>query len=251
MTWPPARFGDAWAVVYDDAHPHLRAETPAAIAWMLGRVPAGGRVLDLGVGTGRLAIPLAAAGLSVVGVDASAQMLQVMARKTGGHRVQPVIGDIAAPPVGGPFDMVLLAFNTLFALPDADAQIRCLRAAAGVLAAAGEVVVDAAIPQPWRLDPATHDQVRQVVRAVQVVEGAGALPLDLRYADPDEVDAMAAAAGLRRVVRLARWGGAAGEDCVDRHISAYRAAGPADGRPGDLEAGEQAWSAHSTARSTS
>lgn len=226
MTWPAAEFGDAWAAVYDAAHAHLRRDTTAAVATLRAGLPAGGRVLDLGVGTGRLAIPLAAAGLEVVGVDASPRMLAVLAAKAGGARVEGVLGDMTDPPVHGRFDLVLLAFNTLFSLPDGASQAACLAAAARLLAPAGEVVVDAAIPQPWRLPARGHDPVAQTVRILQHVADGGPLPLSLRYATPAQIDDMATAAGLCRTRRLAGWDADPGEDCVDHHVSTYRAVTP-------------------------
>lgn len=226
MTWDAAEFGDAWAAVYDAAHAQLVDETPATVAMLLRRVPARGRVLELGVGTGRLAIPLAAAGVEVIGLDASRRMLEVLATKPGGDRVRCVLGDMAAPDVAGRFDLVLLAFNTLFALPDLAAQTACLAGAATRLTPYGEVIIDAAVPQPWRLPAAGHDPVAQTVRTTQEVAGTGALPLSLRYASPDQIDEMATAAGLTLHLRLAGWDLPATAVCVGRHISIYRSTTP-------------------------
>jgi SAM-dependent methyltransferase len=240
--WSPADYGEAWAEVYDEVHAGLAADTAAAVPALLSQVPPGGLVVDLGVGTGRLAIPLADAGRRVVGLDASARMLAALRAKPGGRAVLAVRGDLAAPPLAGPADLVLLAFNTLFALPSADAQARCLAAAARLLAPGGRLVGDAAVPRPDRigagspavgdvtdqqvvLSVADHDPAAQVVRAAHVLVhdrlGVRTLPVALRYAGPEELDAMAAAAGLQLRRRAAGWAGEAYGPAAARHISAY------------------------------
>lgn len=218
MTWAPEAFGEAWASVYDDVVVAQEPGTDAAIAWLAAALPPGGRVLDLGVGTGRLAIPLADRGHAVTGVDASPAMLAALAAKPGGSSVTGVQGDLTAPPVDGPFDLVLLAGNTLFVLPSAAAQLRCVAAAAALLALDGLLVVEADVPQPWQLGP--HDAVEQVVRTVQRVGGAD-LPVDLRYAWPGEVDLMADRAGLARRSRRAGWDDATFDGGSTRHVSVY------------------------------
>lgn len=242
MAWAAEEFGDTWAEVYDEVYAHLAEDAEQCEAFLRDAVPPPARILELGVGTGRLAIPLVRAGYTVVGVDASERMLQAMAAKPGGEGVRVVCGDMVDPPVEGPFEVVLLAFNTLFALPTQDAQVRCVVGAARLLAPGGLLAVEAAVPQPWRfsaearagdvrddqvaLEVADHDPVAQVVRSARVVVndrlGVRTLPLKMRYAWPSEIDLMARLAGLVRRSRTADWTGAPFDADATRHLSVYR-----------------------------
>ncbi len=239
--WDPAEYGQTWAALYDEVH-DLADDTAAAVAALTDRLADGARVLELGAGTGRLAIPLAAAGLQVVGLDASERMLQRLQAKPGGEAVTTVHADMVAPPVAGPFDCVLIAFNTLFALSTQAEQIACLTACAALLAPRGEVVLDLAVPQPWRLrsdrpsgevvggqvamEVGDHDPVTQTIRSAKVLitptDGIRTLPLRMRYAYPPELDLMARIAGLQLVSRAAGWGDEPFDRDSTRHVSVYR-----------------------------
>ncbi len=96
----------------------------------LADLAAGGPVLEFGIGTGRLALPLTAGGLEVHGVEASAEMVVKLHQKPGGDRVPVVIGDFSEAHAGSDFALVVLAVNTIFALPDQQAQVRCFANAA-------------------------------------------------------------------------------------------------------------------------
>lgn len=246
--WPDEEFGQTWAAIYDHTFADLADDTVAATAMLVDLLGPGADLLELGVGTGRLAIPLAAAGLTVTGLDASQRMLDAMAAKPGGDAVAAVLGDMGAPPVVGPFDAVLIAFNTLFALPSQDRQVACVTAAADRLRPGGRLIVDAAVPQPWRfgsgqayqgdtradqiaLEMADHDPVAQTVRAARVVVNdddgtVRTLPLNMRYAWPSEIDLMARVAGLSRTQRWADWGVAPLQPDSTRHVSVYTKESP-------------------------
>src|SRR5690348_10724346 len=99
----PAFYGDRWAAVYDDHHGHMDAGP--AVEFLAG-LAGDGRVLELGIGTGRVALPLAARGISVEGVDASAAMAERLGAKPGGESVPVAIGDMADVPVSGSFRLV-------------------------------------------------------------------------------------------------------------------------------------------------
>src|SRR5699024_8523410 len=101
----------------------------------------------LGVGTGRLAIPLAERGLDVTGVDTSPAMLEVLADKDPDGRVRTILGDMADPRVGDrQFDLVFVAYNTFFNLVADGAQQRCLARVRELLAPGGRFVVEAFVP---------------------------------------------------------------------------------------------------------
>jgi SAM-dependent methyltransferase len=235
----PEFFGEWWADVYDegpDRDPEPEVEFLAGLA-------GGGRVLELAIGTGRVALPLAARGVTVEGVEASEKMVARMRAKPGGEQIPVAIGDMADVPVTGPFRLVYLVFNTLFNLPDADRQVDCFRNVAGVLDADGAFVLECFVPDPARFDrgqrvqalsvtedSATievfrHDAVAQRYNSQKIKftsQGIRMLPVALRYAWPSELDLMAAQAGLRLQERYAGWDRRPfGADSTS-HVSVYR-----------------------------
>jgi SAM-dependent methyltransferase len=116
----PASYGDAMADVYDEWYAEL-PQLDAAVECLF-TLAEGGTVLELGVGTGRLALPLAARGVRVVGVDASAAMIERLRAKPGSEAVVATVGDMAAPTPSGPFTLVFAAVNTFFGLDTEQAQ---------------------------------------------------------------------------------------------------------------------------------
>lgn len=120
-------------------------DTDSAVAF-LAQAAAGGRLLELGIGTGRLALPLARLGVDVHGVDGSEDMVAQLRAKPGGDTIPVTIGDFTVADAGRDFAVVVLAVNTIFALPDQAAQIACFANAARHLAPDGAFVVEAWIP---------------------------------------------------------------------------------------------------------
>jgi SAM-dependent methyltransferase len=238
----PAAYGRAWAADYDRMYEGR--EDVSTIVSLVGQLAPGGRVLELGVGAGRLAVPLAAAGHAVTGVDASPEMLALLRRRAGAEDVQVVEGDFTAVRVEGPFDLVLVAFSTLFLVPTQSGQIATLVNCRRHLAPAGRVVVEAFVPDHsrWtrgqnlaigRLDEtgvvlklSTHDPVRQLITTQDVTvdsDGVALRPNTLRYAWPAELDAMALASGLVLERRVADWQGRPFGAGSTAHVSVYRA----------------------------
>ncbi len=251
----PETYGEGFADVYDDWYPHAE-ETPAAVAALAG-LAGPGAVLELGAGTGRLAIPLAAGGRRVVAVDASPAMLERLRAKPGGDAVEAVVADLARldeAAVDGPFALAVLAVNTLFNVADAAGQQALVRAVASLLAGDGALVVEALVPDPdpagpqGTVEPVRIEVDRVVLRVargarrtqsitgqhVVITEDGGVRlrPWLLRYVTPDELDAMAAAAGLALAERWRDWTGAPFAPGDRRHVSVYRPAGPARGSEG-------------------
>ena len=143
----PQTFGERMAEVYDDWYgTRIADRSTQAAADLLARLAAGGRVLELAIGTGRLALPLAQRGLSVHGIDASEAMVARLRQKPGGDAIPVTIGDFAAVDVPGRFDLVLVAFNSLFNLTSQAEQVRCFQNVAGRLTARGVFVVEAFVP---------------------------------------------------------------------------------------------------------
>jgi SAM-dependent methyltransferase len=241
-------YGEAIADLYDERTtigPADAAATAATVEFLAALAPAG-RLLELGIGTGRLALPLAARGLAVHGVDVSEPMVRQLRAKPGGADLPVVIGDMADVPVPGPFDLVFIAANTFFALPDQEEQVRCMGNVAARLRPGGAFVVEGFVPDPGRydrgqtvratrldvdaveLETTRHDPVAQTVTAHQVLIGAGGIrlvPTRLRYAWPAELDLMARLAGLRREHRYGGWAGEPFTAVSTRHVSVYRRAG--------------------------
>ena len=228
----PSTYGDGFADVYDDWYGDVSdagatVERVAALATGSGTH----RVLELGGGSGRLALSLAAAGIPTWTVDASLAMLRRLRGKQGGEAVHVVVGDMAALPLSprARFGVVLCAFNTLFNLTTVEAQRRCLADAAARLVPGrgrlviesfiapareeGDVAVSAVEPRHIgldevvltvsRLDPTNHTITGQHVQITEA--GIRLRPWMLRYLSPEELDGMAAEAGLRLVDRHGGW----------------------------------------------
>src|SRR5947208_8862320 len=144
------------AATYDDTHAHqfAEAEVVADALAALNAHAGGGPVLELGVGTGRLALPLAARGLEVWGIDSSEAMLDRLRAKPGAEGVKLVAGDFAdvGDLVDGPFTLAFVAFNILFEVPSQDAQVRCIAGVAERLADGGLLVIEALAPDLTRLE---------------------------------------------------------------------------------------------------
>ncbi|HWM20914.1 MAG TPA: class I SAM-dependent methyltransferase, partial [Ilumatobacteraceae bacterium] len=144
----PSSYGDRFADAYDDWYRGL-SDVDMAVSALL-ELAGNGPVLELGVGTGRLAIPLANAGvaraIAVSGIDASAAMLDVMRTKPGAELVDVHVGDMVDAMPDGPFELIFVAYNTLFNLADADRQAGCFAAAADRLTPGGRFVVEAFVP---------------------------------------------------------------------------------------------------------
>lgn len=234
---PPAveRYGAAWAEVYDELHRHL--DTADAVA-ALARLAGGGPVAEFGAGTGRLALPLAARGLRVHAVEASAEMIACLRAKPGAEALTVTRADFTHVRLAERFALVVLAFNTLLAQPTPATQARALASAAAHLRAGGRVVVEAAVvpagaaprrlpgePVPdvviERLDPDTG-----ALHALHAHVAGGRLrflPISVRCTSPEEIDDLAAAAGLALDDRRGDWEGGPFTATSARHVSVYRA----------------------------
>jgi SAM-dependent methyltransferase len=235
----PGLFGRLWASEYD-----VRTNPdPGPAVEFLADLADGGPVLELAIGTGRVALPLAARGLVVEGIEASAEMVALMRAKPSGDAVPVVIGDMTDVGAHGPFRLVYLVFNTLFNIVDEGRQAALFRNVARVLQPGGAFVVEAFVPDPtdfdedekvkmWRVteDSATirlhqYDRDAQTFVRQTITFDAGGVhlkPFAMRYMWPEQIDAMAQPAGLRLTERFADWGRGPFDDGSDGHISVYR-----------------------------
>lgn len=226
----PSTYGDRIADVYDDWYAGATDVdgTVATVARF------GSSVLELGIGTGRLAIPMLEAGLRVHGIDASDAMVAKLREKVG-DRIPVTIADYRDLPVEGSFDVALLAFNALLVLTSDVDQVGCLRRCAEL---AGVVIVETFVPgdaAPASAVDVRHvdaDEVRLSVyriddgvvhgSVVSITEsGIRLRPWSVRLTTPDEIDRLAADAGLTMVERWSGWRQEPFDDTSERSVTVY------------------------------
>src|SRR5437764_3674465 len=236
---PIMSFGEIVAEIYDDIP---RGDESAAVA-LLAELAGDGRALELAIGTGRIALPLAARGIRVDGVDFSPAMVAKLHEKPGGDELSVTVGDFADVPVEGAYRLVYVVFNTLFNLLTQEDQVRCFENVAAHLDDDGSFVVEAFVPtfltrlrddqyvdaeaigvDEVRLDVGRHDPVTQRLDESHVVlsrEGVRLYPIVTRYAWPSELDLMARIAGLRLKDRWAGWNREPFTSTSSAHVSIY------------------------------
>jgi SAM-dependent methyltransferase len=236
-------YGERIADRYDDEHQLLGDVGDQVVALLAELAAPGNRVLELGVGTGRMALPLVERGLSVTGIDSSPKMLARLAGKPGGEKVRAVLGDMGAVGVDGEFDLICVVASTFFALLTQEAQIDCLARAATHLAPGGKLLIEAFVPDPtmftrgpaWRTvrvdddrvvaEGSQYDHISQRIdtnrlylahdRPVDIV------PIRLRYVHVAELDLMARVAGLALHARWAGYGKEPFGAGATQHVSVY------------------------------
>lgn len=234
-------YGERFADVYDDWYQNV-SDVEATVN-RLRTLGGDGPYLELGVGTGRIAVPLAAAGATVTGVDSSTAMLERLAAKEGGDRVTAVRGDMVGDLPAGPFGVVFVAYNTLFSVTDPVRQRRLFVEVADRLSPDGCFVVEAFVPDPQRPAGSTvavrtleadrvvlmadrHDPIEQRVdgQFIDLEHGRTVRlrPFSIRYASPEQIDAMATEAGLVLSDRWEDMSGAPFTEDSPAHVSVYR-----------------------------
>jgi len=217
-------FDERVAARYDDSEAEMfEAEVIDPVVDVLVELAASGRALELGIGTGRIALPLARRGVSVHGIDLSKAMVAKLRAKRGGEDIGPTIGDFATTTVEGSFSLAYVVFNTIVNLTTQAAQVACFRNAAAHLEPGGCFVIEVTIPELRRLPPGetfhvfnaseNHWGIDEYDIATQgltshhfeIVNGTvERLSIPFRYAWPSELDLMAQLAGMRL---RSRWGG--------------------------------------------
>jgi SAM-dependent methyltransferase len=183
-----------------------------------------GAALELGIGTGRVALPLSERGVRVAGIDLSEAMVARLRAKAGGDAVEVAIGDFAVTRVPGAFRLAYLVFNTIGNLTTQDAQVACFRNAADHLEPGGCFVIEVGVPQLQRLPPGERfqpfdvspghlgfDEFDVVTQGLTshhyFLDGdrVRAMSVPFRYVWPSELDLMARLAGMRLRERWADW----------------------------------------------
>jgi SAM-dependent methyltransferase len=218
-------FGERVAASYDD--PSDDMFDPALldmVADVLAELAGGGRALELGIGTGRIALPLARRGVPVHGIDLSRAMVARLRAKPGGDAIGVTIGDFATTRVDGTFRLAYLVFNTINNLTTQDAQVACFRNVAAHLEHGGCFVIEVGVPELRRLPPGQnvvpfqvsptrwafdiYDTATQAMSSnyVTVDGGRGEYrSIPFRYVWPAELDLMAQLAGMRLRDRWEGW----------------------------------------------
>ena len=239
----PTAYGQGVSADYDAFYARL-PETDEAIE-RLAQLAGNGRVLELGIGTGRLALGLVERGLEVAGIEGSPEMVEQLHAKPRGAEIPVAVGDFAETTVDGTFSLVVLALNTIFALADPDAQLATFANAAAHLDPGGAFVVEAFVVRPdqlsgeWvvsprmvedehvelevsRYDAATGRIARKLVHLLP--HGNSIVSVNDVYASPGELDLMARAAGLTLRDRWSSWVGAPYLTGSRKHVSVYEKA---------------------------
>jgi hypothetical protein len=236
---PILSFGEDDAATYDDSN---RGDEAATVAF-LEQLARGGPALELAIGTGRIALPLAARGVQVDGIDFSEAMVARLRAKPGGDQIAVTIGDFADVPVPGAYRLIYVVYNTLFNLLTQDDQVRCFEHVAAHLTDDGLFVVEAFVPtyltrlrddqyvdaervevDQVRLDVGRHDPVAQILDETHVTlssAGVRLQPIVTRYAWPSELDLMARLAGLRLQDRWSGWEHEPFTGTSQGHVSVY------------------------------
>ena len=239
---PEDHFGEEIAAHYDD--PSDEMFQPAAIEPVvdfLAELAGDGAALELGIGTGRIALPLAQRGVEVHGIDLSSAMVARLRAKPGGDEMPVVIGDFATARADGRFSLAYLVFNTINNLTTQDEQVECFENVAAHLEPGGHFVIEVGVPQLQRLPPGetvrafaltpTHlgfdefDVAGQglISHHYELVDGvwrSDSIPF--RYVWPSELDLMARLVGMALVER---WGGWRREPFTSEtttHVSVWR-----------------------------
>ncbi len=217
-------FDERVAAGYDDASDERFSPAVVdATVDLLATLAGDGAALEFAIGTGRVALPLAARGVRVAGIELSTAMVARLRAKPGGDAIDVTIGDMAKTRVDGAFSLVYLVFNTIMNLTTQAAQVACFRNAATHLRPGGVFLIEVMIPELQRLPRGetivpfnvseTHwgfdeyDVATQtaISHHLDIVDGrADRFSLPWRYAWPAEYDLMAELAGLRL---RERWGG--------------------------------------------
>ncbi len=217
-------FGDEVASRYDSDDGPFAPDVVGPTVDRLVELAGDGRALELAIGTGRIALPLAARGVPVTGIDDSPAMVAQLQAKPGGGDIPVTIGDMATTRADGEFALVYLVFNTISNLVTQDAQVACFENAAAHLAPDGCFVIENGVPAlqmlpvgqtivPFHIGPGhlgfdVYDVVAQNFSSQHFLLSEGRIepsPVPFRYAWPAELDLMARIAGMRLRHRWSSW----------------------------------------------
>ena len=234
-------FDERVAARYDTSEAEMF--DPAAVdpvVDLLVELAGSGRALELGIGTGRIAVPLAGRGVPVHGIDLSKAMVARLRAKPGAEDIGVAIGDFATTTVDGTFSLAYLVFNTISNLTTQAAQVSCFRNVAAHLEPGGCFVIEVGIPALQRLPPGEtvrvfhlsetswgfdeYDVARQGLTShhFEIVDGAAErISIPFRYTWPSELDLMAQLAGMSLRERWSGWNGEPFTSDSRKHVSVW------------------------------
>jgi SAM-dependent methyltransferase len=238
-------FGESVAARYDESSAdQFEPAVVNPVVDVLAELAGAGRALELGIGTGRIALPLARRGVPVHGIDMSRAMVARLRAKPGGDAIGVTIGDFASTVVEGHFSVAYLVFNTIMNLTTQDAQVACFRNVAAHLEPGGCFVIEVGIPDLRRLPPGQtmvpfhvsptrwafdlYDVATQAMSSnyIDVRDGRGEYTsIPFRYVWPSELDLMARLAGLRLRHRWDDWTREPFTSESTRHVSIWEKPG--------------------------
>lgn len=200
----------------------------------------GGRALEFGIGTGRIALPLASRGIEVAGIDMSRAMVEQLRNNPGGDDIEVAIGDFSTTRVPGSFSVVYLVFNTIMNLTTQTAQVAAFRNAADHLQPGGRFVVEVSIPglrmlppgqssvvfrseeSGWGIDEYDVAKQGMISHHLDIVDGQiRRFSVPFRYVWPGELDLMAEMAGMELMERHEGWGGEPFTSESEQHVSVW------------------------------
>ncbi len=234
-------FGESVAARFDERYAH-QADTAVVgpIVDLLVELAAGGAALELGIGTGRIALPLAARGVPVYGIELSEAMLARLRAKPGAERISVTVGDFATATVGATFTVAYVVANTIMNLTTQDEQVACFENVSTHLEPGGCFVIEVLVPHLRRLPPGerfqpfavspTHlgfdeyDVARQgLISHHYWIEEGGieVLSPPFRYVWPSELDLMARLAGMSLRGRWAGWAQEPFTSESEKHVSVW------------------------------
>jgi SAM-dependent methyltransferase len=222
---PEDYFGEGVAAEYDESAADMfEPAVVDPVVDFLADLTGDGAALELGIGTGRIALPLAQRGIRVQGIDLSEAMVARLREKPGGDQIVVTIGDFATTTAEGTFSIAYLVFNTIMNLTTQDEQIACFQNVAGQLEPGGCFVIEVGVPGLQRLPPGEtiraftvsatrlgfdeYDVGSQGLTShhYSVVDGKLEVhSVPFRYVWPSELDLMARLAGLRLRERWSGW----------------------------------------------
>lgn len=239
MATPPDYFDQEVALGYDTEHSD-GGDLDQTVAF-LSDLAGGGAALEFAIGTGRVALPLQAAGVEIAGIELSEPMIAQLRAKPGGTDIPVMLGDMASTRVEGRFSLVFLVFNTICNLISQDQQVRCFQNAADHLTPGGHFVVETFVPpiqkvpmgqnimafdvssEHWGIDE--YDLATQRFTSHHLWargETTVRRSMPFRFVWPSELDLMARLAGMELAGRWANWTKSPFTAQSPRHVSVWR-----------------------------
>ena len=232
-------FDERVAASYDESSAEMfDPEVVDPVVDFLVELAGNGHALELGIGTGRIALPLAGRGVQVHGIELSKAMVARLRAKPGGDEIGVTIGDFATASVNGTFSVAYVVFNTIMNLTAQDTQVACFRNVADHLEAGGCFVIEVGVPDLQRLPPGEtfrafpvsegrfdeYDVAAQGLTShhFRIIDGkADRVSVPFRYVWPAELDLMAQLAGMTLQDRWSGWKREPFTSASRKHVSVW------------------------------